>query len=322
MPISSSSLFHYTSNGLKGLKSILKNGFEISLCTETKINYLENGITEIEKLAIPMLCFCDIPLSLIGNHSTIYRSKTEGVFSIGMTKKWGIDNGLNPIIYIPNRTNSAWNLERLPFIFGRVHEVNNFLKFIEEKLFEKGIEIEINQGLTFTDVIEAGKILIDGLSFVGVFKIGENMLYQPFPYINLFYKPYMQTYFRGENEIPNYVFYNEREWRYVPGTVNPIHIQFEPDSRIDQYARENKLDTEELYRISNDFFKSSSPNHKYENLSFQPKDVTFIIVSDNEAIPKLIDFIYDEMEIDVSAKKLYISKIISFETITNDIFSN
>jgi len=45
-------------------------------------------------LAIPMVCFCDIPIVFINEHIKKY-----GNFAIAMKKEWGIKN-LNPILYL------------------------------------------------------------------------------------------------------------------------------------------------------------------------------------------------------------------------------
>ncbi|WP_245609292.1 abortive infection system antitoxin AbiGi family protein [Vibrio pacinii] len=47
---------------------------------------------------LPMVCFCDIPLSRIGEHVKFY-----GEFGLGMSREWAERNGLNPIMYLlPN----------------------------------------------------------------------------------------------------------------------------------------------------------------------------------------------------------------------------
>lgn len=85
MAISSNSLFHYTRN-LNSLKGILKKGFQISYCMESENAY-------------PMISFCDIPLGGAKNHLENY-----GKYAIGMTKEWGINNGLNPVLYIEDNS--------------------------------------------------------------------------------------------------------------------------------------------------------------------------------------------------------------------------
>lgn len=46
--------------------------------------------------AIPMVCFCDIPLSQIRNHINKYGGNGYG---IGMSKKWAVSSGISPVLY-------------------------------------------------------------------------------------------------------------------------------------------------------------------------------------------------------------------------------
>lgn len=49
--------------------------------------------------AVPMVCFCDIPLSRLTEHVTTY-----GRFGIGLTKEWGMAKGLTPVLYCHSRS--------------------------------------------------------------------------------------------------------------------------------------------------------------------------------------------------------------------------
>jgi hypothetical protein len=86
----SHTLFHFTSK-LPHLKGILKNGILPRYCLED-LRWL--GV-KTEFVAFPMSCFCDIPLSRIGEHVGFY-----GSYGLGVTKEWATRNGLNPIIYL------------------------------------------------------------------------------------------------------------------------------------------------------------------------------------------------------------------------------
>ena len=81
MPVSSNCLFHFT-NDFEVLKSILKKGFIVSYCKEANF-------------AIPMLSFCDIPLSQAKYHLDNY-----GDYVIGMKLEWAIKNKFNPVLYV------------------------------------------------------------------------------------------------------------------------------------------------------------------------------------------------------------------------------
>jgi hypothetical protein len=89
--ISANTLFHFTSK-LDYITNILTNEFTPRYCMES-FGYLneENNLLEI---ALPMVCFCDIPLSQIRNHI-----KNYGGYAIGLLKEWGISNGINPVMY-------------------------------------------------------------------------------------------------------------------------------------------------------------------------------------------------------------------------------
>lgn len=63
LTISSNTLFHFTKN-IENVINILKNGFRPHFCVED-LNIIAPDLGSIDELefAIPMVCFCDIPLS-------------------------------------------------------------------------------------------------------------------------------------------------------------------------------------------------------------------------------------------------------------------
>lgn len=106
---SSSSLFHYTKQA-SGLFGIIENGFRYSYCfeafDETIAQFINRHAFEMAKpigsckekygIAIPMICFCDIPLSRANSHRSNY-----GNFCIGLNKekvKAQLPN-INPVLY-------------------------------------------------------------------------------------------------------------------------------------------------------------------------------------------------------------------------------
>ncbi|MBU0809519.1 MAG: hypothetical protein KKD30_16620 [Gammaproteobacteria bacterium] len=83
----SRTLFHFT-RSLEFLKSILSNGFRPRYCLE------DTRYIGVDYMALPMCCFCDIPISRIKEHTGFY-----GEYGLGMTKEWGAINNLEPILY-------------------------------------------------------------------------------------------------------------------------------------------------------------------------------------------------------------------------------
>ena len=97
--ISTNSLFHFTKK-VNNIFSILENDFYPQYCIEEIIDciYHVDGGTLDSRLGVPMVCFCDIPLSQINKHTTYY-----GNYAIGLTKDWAKRNKINPVLYMyPN----------------------------------------------------------------------------------------------------------------------------------------------------------------------------------------------------------------------------
>lgn len=96
MPLSSNSVIHFTSDK-ESLINILSDNFKVFYCTE---EYSLSGYKVTSK--VPMVSFCDIPLSEIKDHIGKY-----GHYGIGLTKSWAVRMGLNPVLYIEPSSNLA-----------------------------------------------------------------------------------------------------------------------------------------------------------------------------------------------------------------------
>lgn len=88
------SLFHFTKS-LENLQFILKEGFRPHYCLES-YSWMSSKIVFS---AIPLVSFCDIPLSRIEQHTTDYKN-----YGIALKREWGISKRLNPIVYIPENS--------------------------------------------------------------------------------------------------------------------------------------------------------------------------------------------------------------------------
>jgi len=87
--LSSATLFHFT-RSLETLKRILDGGFRPFYSSEDLQMF---GVRECP--GIPMVSFCDIPLSQTKTHVDDY-----GRYAIGLDKKWGMTKNISPVHYI------------------------------------------------------------------------------------------------------------------------------------------------------------------------------------------------------------------------------
>lgn len=89
--LSSDTLFQYTGSS-DTIERILE-GKNFWPRYSTQYNW--NGY----QFAIPVCCFCDIPLSKVLDHVSFY-----GKFGIGMKKSWAVDNKFTPTVYVGNNS--------------------------------------------------------------------------------------------------------------------------------------------------------------------------------------------------------------------------
>lgn len=91
MNIYSNSFFHRTRH-YEFLKSILEEGFKVFYCKE---EFLFDENDKTINIGIPMVSFCDIPLSLLSRNN-------YGEYGIALSRKWGMEHHLEPVLYYPN----------------------------------------------------------------------------------------------------------------------------------------------------------------------------------------------------------------------------
>ena len=113
-PINASSLLHFT-NSMDAHKGILEKGFRFSYCCEKVsatinmnelhpegANFFRPSPHINSHIAIPMICFCDIPLTRAKLHSDTY-----GKFIVGVDKDMAITvfgDNINPVMYRTSQT--------------------------------------------------------------------------------------------------------------------------------------------------------------------------------------------------------------------------
>lgn len=182
MNIHSESIFHYTN--FNTLKAILNDGcFRPSYCKEYLIN-------EKKEYYVPMVSFCDIPLSQIPQLS----NSMEGLYgrcAIGMNKNWSLKNGLNPVLYIHPTSLAS-------------HRII-FSQFTEPTISER-------ESVSSKRTLESetlSKLLKNNFQFNKNFE-GK------------------VTFGNPPKTIKKYIFYKEREWRYVPNIKKEDEKRFPP----------------------------------------------------------------------------------------------
>lgn len=81
--VSAITLFHFTSN-IENLLGILTNNFYPRYCLEDHSAFFQELDKEEAERAIPMVCFCDIPLSNIRKHISTYGRYLQYILKLSM----------------------------------------------------------------------------------------------------------------------------------------------------------------------------------------------------------------------------------------------
>lgn len=141
-------LFNFMRN-LHYLKEILSNKAMIPRYNEEWIGYIE--INGLSRIAFPMTCFCDIFLNKLILHMRSY-----GSYGIGIDKKWGIDQGIQPIHYINPNSNFRKDFQEvfsnsiyLKEVQEGMKRYNNYL--LTNLLFMKPIEGKMLRNKIYED---------------------------------------------------------------------------------------------------------------------------------------------------------------------------
>lgn len=296
--INSSSLFHFTKE-FDTLKKIIENGLRYSfayeqLPKEVVRAYLypnldiKNDLEIPNGVAIPMISFCDIPITRASQHINKYGQYMIGFDKINFTKAY--DNLINPVIYVysPNLNDA---ITRFGIEYTTAYrELSNILtnENSQKKYAGKTCQ-ELLNNKDFTRQIDP----FIQTRFLSNFLMG---LVKPI-------------------EDETHYYYDEREWRlFMPNNVNGI--DWEWGITKDEYQQNKDCWNEYLEDHENMFIKI--PWECYDEY------ITHIVVSKEEEIDLLIEFIMDSdkilgygNDVDYSRLKL-ISKITSFERIEKD----
>ncbi|MDQ7797747.1 MAG: abortive infection system antitoxin AbiGi family protein [Candidatus Edwardsbacteria bacterium] len=130
--VSANSLFHFTKS-MDNLIGILKNSFCPHYCIEDYTIMFGNR-KEKYRLKIPMVCFCDLPLFNINKHI-----KTYGSYGIGLSKEWGVKNGVSPVLYIRKDTKINNIIKTTLNILNKQKNCGNHGEAIKAQNSEQGL---------------------------------------------------------------------------------------------------------------------------------------------------------------------------------------
>ncbi len=241
MPVSSNTLFHFTSN-FENLLNILDNYFKPHYVLEDCNVVFPGEHQDYLILAFPMVSFCDIPLSQTNEHLSRY-----GSYGIGMTKEWGKKHGITPVLYTYGKS----------LLAGCIR-----------------------------DIIKETKNLVADRTFL--FDLMR------------FIKPISGSLWRENGIEEDVIFYNEREWRYVP-VGHELFLQ--KDDFLNKDTREKC---------------NGELSAKYSIL-FVPDDIRYIIVRNEDEIVQLVNYILDkEKKFSMVEIRKLVTRIITAERIEED----
>lgn len=255
-------LFHFTKS-LDVLMSILDGEyFKISFARE----FVEGPSTR-RSFAVPMVSFCDIRLTQLEEHTNSY-----GSYGIGLTKEWADRKKMNPVIYM-NKNNPSFDY------------YNNSLRILRKELKQSKEKLKREPKLSAKMKENYAKLKKH------YYEIREPLRYM---------KNYQGKLERkGKAPISNYIFANEREWRYLPDIIDNGH---------------------EFSIVQTTSIKDSKDeyNKKFEgvHLDFNHEDVKYIIVKNEKDIYQITDFLRRKYN---DNPNVILHKILSMESVSNDM---
>jgi hypothetical protein len=263
---------------MDNIKSILEEGFRPSLSLEDL-----SCLGLLQKLAIPMVSFCDIPLSQTKPHMRYY-----GYYAIGLSKSWGQKNGVNPVLYTYQGSPLAASLSQ--------SLVWTYMRYLRQKEPDPSVPHELLARIA-SILRDPQKDTPSGNQYI---KLWDNLLR-----IQCLVKPYEGPFFRANQLFEKVRFYDEREWRFVPELGEDLikYLLYEDDYNKKIVRQRANREIQERSRIS-----------------FESNDISYIIIDSNKEILPMIKEIenikgdrYTQNQL-----KVLTSKIISAEQIAHD----
>lgn len=291
-----STLFHYTKT-TDALLSILRSGLRFTFCLE------EYPLVPLRKIGVPMISFCDIPISDSVEHAQKYGSYAVGLTKESLLESKPICNLISPVHYYisPYPIKPAFQeLDDIRRMQKKLSE--NYTSAIKEQIksMEGGNYIRVD-GIP-NEVVQEGlrcKKHIQQNLEATCFAIG---LLKP-------HTSYRKR--KDEEESVKQVNYDECEWRIIAPEIWDI----------DKGTEQSWLWSEKEYeKWRGDGVKPFMGDSK---VTFSVDCISYIVVETEQEIPAFIQQLGEldalcEEPLSQEQKSLLISKVISFERIKKD----
>lgn len=251
-------LFHFTKNEDAFYSILAERYFKPFLARERIV-----GVKGRRNFAVPMVSFCDIKLSQIRDHSGKY-----GEFGFGLTKTWAEINELHPVLYMNQSSQIFSKYNR------RIRDLKN--KIIP--LWETRHSLDSKEHNNLENLKEEYSDLYNLLRYM------KN------------YKGKLER--TNEKPIENYIYADEKEWRYVP---SPFIGDLWPSLSL-----ERMVTPEAKTALSEKFSQFG--------IHFSFDDIKYILIPNDKHISKLITHLTRIEGYDPSI----LSKVLTMDNVKQD----
>lgn len=334
--INSGSFFHYRRDE-EDFKKILRDGFSYrysfeplgeAIAKAKKKSKRSSGSTttnydEIPGIAMPMVCFCDIPIMRAGKHRDTYGKYCIGVDKDMMKEK--MKDSLNPVIYVSSDEINK-QIEKLIELKKKLPEIdlenNPIADAIKSLKDTKGLVELVTANNSFPYAKELLKLVAKNDKTNSELMQSLQKQYKSFcsdlynsslRFIALCKSCEGKNFWEKDPKKEDVCFYDEREWRAFTCDEEPFSWvfdttfkKFEPQRAAMNKKIENKGKFQKMI--------------KAEDVE---KIISHIIVPKDENIPTIINEIMDSPtifghELPMEKRQLILSKVTSFERIEKD----
>lgn len=241
-----SSVFRFTRD-YELLRKILRDGIIPNYCEED-LSFESTSFY----VGIPMASFCDIPITLLDEHTSRY-----GNYGIALSKEWAIQQGITPVMYVANDV-------VLKSVYHHYHENQKIIDWYYREGGQPGITPE-GDILRLLSVSEYEKFLE---------RREEHA-------INTHIIGYLKKYM-GEYKSKPINNYEENEWRFlVPDEDETKWYWRKQDYEGWRFPNNDRSVPKPAPRES----------LKKHTLLFSDSDIRYILLKDDEFKSRMIEFI-------------------------------